>query len=271
MKKNNTFTSLFKADLYRLTHLKCIYIAPVIMFVLIIINYAIMWTQNSLVEGAEIPNEILQELISGRDMLFSASSYIDIGLFMAIICGIFIGGEFVSGTTKLTIARSASRIDYYLSKWLTLCLLSIAYTLASFLICGILTAISGYGHAFDGGEFALLLRAIALQLLIAIASTSLYVLIATLTRTQGATIGTTIALYILVSVISEAIVIVAMAEENYGLLDYAYFTPSLQLTNASSCDKYTTSEILQVVLIPIAYIAASLGIGIPTFIKRDIK
>lgn len=269
--KNNDFTSLFKADLYRLYHLKCIYIAPAIMLALILINYAVMWTQNSLIEGAEIPNEIIGELLSGKDMLFSASSYIDVGLFMAIICGIFIGGEFACGTVKLTVARGASRVEFYLSKWLTLCLLSVAYTLASFLICGILTAISGYGQTFDGGEFALLLRAISLQILIAIASTSIYVAIAFLTRTQGATIGTTIALYILVSVISEAIVIVALAEENYGLLDYAYFTPSLQLTNASSHDAYTTSQILQVILIPLAYVAAALGIGIPTFIKRDIR
>lgn len=271
MKKTNSFFSLFRSDLYRLSHLKSVYIAPAIMLALIIINYAVAWTQNSLVEGAGLPDEILQELVNGRDLLFGAGSYIDIGLFIAIICGIFIGGDFVSGASKLTIARGANRAEFYLSKWLVVCLLSVAYTLASFLVCGILSGITGYGHVFDGAEFALLLRAIALQVLIAISSSSVYVFIAFLVRSQGGTIGTTIALYILVSVVSEAIIIVAMADGNYNLLNYAYFTPSLQLTNASSYDAYTTSEVLQVVLIPIAYIAASLGAGIPIFMKRDVK
>lgn len=270
--KTNTFSSLFKSDLYRLTHLKCVYVAPVIMLVMIIINYSLLWIESAYLGGAEIPEEIMGTLVTGRDLLFGAGSYIDIGLFMAIICGIFIGGEFATGTARLSIARGANRIEFYLSKWLVASLLATAYTLASFLVCGFLSAVSGgYGHVFDGAEFALLLRAIALQILIAIASTSVFVFLSFLTRTQGSTIGIAIAIYIIVSVVSEVVVLFATLNGNPALLKFATFTPSQQLSNASSYLPYTTSEILQVVLIPLAYIAVTLGIGLPVFIKRDVK
>lgn len=266
------FSNMLSSDFYKLGKLKSVYVAPIIMFVLIIINYIILWTQNAIFEGIEVDDATFSMLISGKDLLFSASSSISLGIFMAIISGIFIGGDFAEGTLKLQIARGEDKTVVYFSKWMTMCVLSIGYILGSFLLSGILTAASGYGSAFTGQDFGLLIRAIVLQILVGIADTSIFVMIAFLTRSQGSTIGTSLALYIISSIVLSILATIGMMTEKEVLVEISNFLPSAQIVTASSyAAKLTVKEALEVTLIPFAYILITSLIGALTFEKRDIN
>ncbi len=272
MKEIKKFSNMLSSDFYKLGKLKSVYIAPIVMFVLIIINYLVLWVQDAIFEGLTVDEEILSTLLTGKILLFGASSNIDLGIFMAIISGIFIGGDFVEGTLKLQIARGQDKTMVYFSKWLTMCVLTIGYILGAFLLCGILTAASGYGSQFTGQDFGLLIRAIVLQILVGIADTSIFVMIAFLTRSQGSTIGTSLALYFVGGIVLAIIATVGVMTEKEVLVEMSNFLPSAQLITASSfADKLTTKEALEVTLIPFAYILLSTLIGTLTFEKRDIN
>lgn len=271
MNKIKLYGNLLCSDYYKVGKLKSIIVAPIVMTLLILFNYSLLWIQADTLAGAEIPEGMLDYLYTGKSMLFSASSYINLGLFIAIICGIFIGGEFKDGTLNTVIARGADRVAVYFSKWLTMVTLSVGFVLGSFLVCGILSAITGYGYAFTGTEFALLLRSLVLQLLVAVASTSVYVCIAFLARSQGATIGISLAMYFLISIIAAIFTVISQLTDAEWLSYAASYFPSQQLTTACSSGELTTRQILEVVFVPLAYIAASIGLGLGTFCKRDIK
>ncbi len=277
MNNNNSlkkYNNLLISDYFKISHLKSVIVSGIIMAVLIVINYATLWFQASMIEGADIPSDIIiSYTFTGKSMLFGSTSYINLGLFIAIICGIFIGGEFRDGTVKTTVARGADRLSLYFGKWLSIVTLTIVYVLSAFLFCGILTAISGYGVAFTGEEFGLLMRSLALQVWVSIASASVYICIAFLARTQGATIGISLGLYFLVAIVAAILMLIAsiVGESAEWLNTLVELVPSQQLANACSYGPYETADLLKVIFVPLAYILATCGLGVMTFLKRDIK
>ncbi|MCQ2603286.1 MAG: ABC transporter permease, partial [Clostridia bacterium] len=259
-------------DFYKLGKPKTVYVAPIVMLVLVLINFILLWTQNAIFEGLTLDDETLETLLTGKDLLFGASTTIELGIFIAIICGIFIGGDFLEGTLKLQIARGQDKIAVYFSKWLTLCVLTIGYILGSFLLCGILTAATGYGAQFTGQDFGLLIRAIVLQILVGIADTSIFVMIAFLTRSQGSAIATSLVLLLVSEAVLTILAAIGIMTEKDILVEISNFLPSAQIATAKSyAINFTLKEALEVTLIPLGDILISTAIGTLTFEKRDIN
>jgi len=268
MKKNNNFLNLISSDYYKLSKLKSVYIGLAVMFLMTVINFASLWV---------IKANIDDMVITGKDYLFSTISTANIGLFVAIICGIFIGKEFSDGIMRISVARGIKRIQIYLSKLTVLISLVFIYSAILLIIGGIFTAITGYGFDFNGHEFGLIMRMFAFELLALISSVSIFTMFAFLLRSPGSTIGATIGFYLLISIITTVFSVIGSAyiesdPNKYQLFnEICYFLPYQQSSIAMSYDKLTTIQLVSAILMPIVYTLISNIIGIATFIKRDIK
>jgi len=278
MKNNdNAMTCVIKADLFKLKKHKSVYIGLAVMFAMILIVYCIYWIGTAIIENAHPADqsalEMQQELLKllsplGRQSLAGFSETCSMSLFVSIIACIFIGKEFSNGTMRIAVSRGANRIRLYFSKWISLAVLTVAYYVIVILVCGIFTAIKGYGLPFDGAQFGLLMRCFALQLLCNLSTMSIVVMIAFLCRSSGASLGATIGAYIALSMIFG---IAATVSGLSGNADWIMFMPLQQGTVASSLAKFSATELCAVLIMPVAYAAIATSIGIITFIKRDIK
>lgn len=267
--KNNKFLNLVSSDFYKVSKLKSTYIALAIMFFMMLIGFA------AIVALQKLDTE--STLVFGKDFLFSALSDANIGLFIAIIAGIFIGKEFSDGMMRITVARGHKRVQIYFSKLLVMITMVFAYALIMIIIAGIFTAIIGYGQPFDGHEFGLIMRCLAFEILALISSASIFVMFAFLLRSSGSTIGAAIGFYLVISIIVTALTVVAttVADSNpdkaAALINASTFLPYQQSSIASSYGTLTTTEIVSAIVMPIIYTAISSIIGCLTFIKRDVK
>lgn len=274
--KASDFKNLLCSDLFKIGKMKSVYIVPVFMFLLLLLNYSVLWLMGDTSAGATIPDGFTTPLYTGRYMLMSAGANINITLFIGILCGIFIGGEFRDGTIKIAIARGKNRVLVYFSKWLTMLTLTIGYILGAFLLSGLLTAFTGYGFEFNGTELALLARSLAIQCYCATAICSVYVCVAFLTRNPGSAVGISIGLTIGVNVVVAVLMLViGLMITNKDLFQAVYtiimLIPSQQIAYAAQSDSFTVTQIMQITFGSLAFIAASSALGVLTFKRRDIR
>ncbi|MEG2541310.1 MAG: ABC transporter permease subunit [Clostridia bacterium] len=270
-KNRSKFADLFASDFYKIGHMKSIIIIPFVMLFLILINYSLFWWQETVLGTANIP-DIPELLFTGKIMLFGAGSYILLGLFLGIIFGINIGGEFSNGTISSLVARGSNRLEIYFSKWLTMATIVTMFVLGSFVVCGILTAISGYGAPFNGLEFGYLVRSLVLQTLCNIATGSVLVMVCFLLRTKGGAIAVSLALYFLSNVIISILATIGQLSSGTAWLsELVTYVPGQLLGFATMTGGYTTANILKLVFVPIAYILLTSFVGSYTFLKKDIK
>lgn len=267
--KNNKFLNLLASDYYKVSKLKSTYIALAIMFFMMLIGFAaIIALQKLDAESTEV---------FGKEFIFSALSDANIGLFIAIISGIFIGKEFSDGLMRITVARGQKRIQVYFSKLIVMISMVFAYALIMIIIAGIFTAIIGYGQPFNGHEFGLIMRCFTFEILALISSASIFVMFAFLLRSSGSTIGAAIGFYLVISIIVTALTVVATTvassdpDKALALINASTFLPYQQSSIAASYGTLTTTEIVCAVVMPIVYTVISTVIGCLTFIKRDIK
>ena len=311
----NSFANTLASDFYKLGKMKSVYIGAAIMVALILISFAVLWfnigTAQRDVDGAKANYEAvnsnpastdeqrsaaaqdvataesnLERALEGRHSnLFSFASLVNMELMLAIIIGIFVGKDFSNGTVRLSVARGASRLQMYFSKFIVMATLLAGYMLGSLLICGIFTAVKGYGTPeFDGLQFARLARTFALSYVALLSSGSIFLMIAFLTRSSGAALGASLGFYILigviVSILSVRFALVSIiggivGDEDALLSDPVYqalsYLPMQQLSYCISDKAMKVTEAMKLLFMPIAYTLLSSFVGIITFVKRDIK
>ena len=311
---SNSFANTLKADFYKLGKMKSVYIGAAIMFALILISFAVFWVSaakaerhvdaaqshyDAVVADASSTDEDVAEAnyelaLAKHDLdttmegshsnLFSFATIINLELMLAIIVGIFVGKDFSNGTVRLFVARGTDRLQIYFSKLVVLATLTRGYMLGSLLICGIFTAILGYGEAFTALEFARLLRTFGLCYVALMSSVSIFLMIAFLTRSSGAALGASLGAYILigvvVSILSVRFAIVSIvggiagdddALESDKLYQAITYLPMQQISYCVSDGKMKVTEAMKFLFMPIVYTLVSSFIGIITFKKRDIK
>lgn len=279
MHKTN-FLCNFQSDLFKVSKLKSIFVALILIFVLALLVYSVVWIGVNVIDLA--PTESAEDTISKEEgimqlkmmsntYLYSSVSLCSIELFTAIICCIFIGKDFSSGGIALAVARGQQRRNIYFSKLLVMCLLVVAYSAISLLLCGIFTAITGYEGAFTGRDFAMLMRNFFMQILCGISSASIFVMIAFLCRSAGSSLATSIGAFVLLGIVSGIIALVVGVTTNNGGDAWMYYLPMSQMDVAASYGKWSTNQIVSVSVMPIVYTAISTAIGYLSFEKRDIK
>ena len=311
---NNSFANTLASDFFKLGKMKSVYIAAAIMFGLILISFAVLWYNvgsaqreldranthyeqvinnpsstdedvvNAQEEVAIAQSELESASKSKHSNLFQFASLINLELLIAIIIGIYVGKDFSNGTIRLAVARGADRRHVYFSKLTVLAVLTLGYMLGSLLICGIFTAIKGYGEAFTGLEFARLMRTFALSYVAVMSAVSIFLMIAFLTRSSGAALGASLGFYmvlgVIVSILSIRFAIVSIigdiagdesALEHDKMYQAITYLPMQQLSYCISDGKMKITEAMKFLFMPIAYTLLSSFIGIFTFLKRDIK
>ncbi|MBR4800686.1 MAG: ABC transporter permease subunit [Clostridia bacterium] len=265
LNSSNSFANTLKADFYKLGKMKSVYIAAAIMFGLILITFVSVVALAHL-SDADSQSDILS--LFGSSILFGFVKSANIELLVTIIIGIFVGKEFSNGTVRLSVARGADRLQIYFSKLISIIVLIFGYMVGSLLVCGILTAIIGYSEPFTSLIFARLMRTFGLSFVALIASASIYMMIAFLTRSSGAALGASIGIYILIEIVVSIIVLIL---ESKGLNDTVIYFPLQQLSLCVSDQEMEVATAMKLLFMPIGYMAVSTLVGLLTFLKRDIK
>lgn len=290
--KNNDFAFTLSSDLFRLKKLKSVIVGLILMFFIIFLTFAVCWIGLNLTSRIDVgegsPNEdgivvdengtplVTQEekdamlqLFDNMNMesLMASGSVASIEFFVMIIVCIFVGKDFSNGTMRLMVSRGTSRVNAFFSKWVSTAILVTAYSVFALVLSGILFSFKG--DSFTGHDLGTLMRCFTLQWLVNISTMSIFLMIAFLCRSSGSSLGVSIGLYIVLEIVLT--IISTVTQISGGTAEWMMFMPLQQMTVATSYGTLSTTELCAVIIMPIVYIAASIGIGLGSFLKRDIK
>lgn len=274
MRNTDGMLCTLKSDLFKLKKHKSIWIGLVLMFVLILFAYCAYWLGLSFLTKAEFPSDLDQFITQqqfiklGLSNLTNFSEVCGLTLFVAIIACLFIGKDFSNGAIRLCVSRGANRVHLYFSKWISLAMLTIAYSVIAIIVCGIFTAIKGYGETFTAHHFRLLIRCFVLQTLCNLSTMSIVVMLAFLCRSSGSSLGATIGGAIVISLIAGLITGLGSLGSDSS---WIYFMPLQQNSVAGLTVNYNAAQLCAVIIMPIVYGAIATAIGLISFLKRDIK
>lgn len=226
--------------------------------------------QNTDTEDVQKDNvsdgKILPEL-TGIYML--EDSFTNIPIFLGIFLAMFITAEFSNGTIKNIVSRGFSRSQIYLSKFIAAIITNlflIVITSASALIAG--TIMWKFGTTYD--NFILdVLRMFFLEVLVNIAVSSIFVMVAFLVRRNGPAVSINLGIWALSSVVLNLI----------NLLFEKVFKTDFKITKYWALDcvselhhlSLEQSVINRGILVSLGTIIVTGAIGMYTFSKRDIN
>ncbi len=277
MKNTDGMVCALKSDLFKLKKHKSVWIGLAVMFGIILLVYCIYWIGMAIIGNMEptdaeaiMMKDQMLEILSplGYASLAGFSDTCSMSLFVAIIACLFVGKDFSNGAIRVSVSRGTNRTQLYFSKWLSLAVLIVIYSVFAIIVCGIFTAFKGIGVPFTGAHFAVLVRNFALQLLCNLATMSIVLMLIFLCRSSGASLGATIGIYIAFSIIFS---IASTVGSMSGNSDWIMFMPLQQIIVASSTAKLTVAQICAVIIMPLVYGGIATAIGLCTFLKRDIK
>ncbi|HKL93818.1 MAG TPA: ABC transporter permease subunit [Clostridia bacterium] len=252
-----------KSEFYRITKFKSSYIAPILITVLIVLSFIMAWfvvrDYGVLSPGSEY---------MGRSLVYSSSSNGSLPFFIAILSSIFIAGSFSNGSIKMSLSRGANRIQLYSAKLITVSAMAVGLCIFSFIVSGLLSIALGFGNSL--AEFEIM-AALGEQVLIALAYTSLFTFLATLIRSTGGAVGASIGIYLFSTLLTTILTAIGMSTQKMWLIDLTQCFLTTQLTTATSIPPIENWQLLCVLLVPLAYIVITTGLGMLSFRKRDIK
>lgn len=185
---------------------------------------------------------------------------------IAVIVGIMVAKEYSEGTIKNTLAYGKKRTTFYIAKFINI-------VLGSSIIMAIMTVVStvgntiikGWGEEFKISQLVEMARTFAGAVIVFAAVAAVIMFIATLVKSNGATIGISVAIFILLPTIISFL---------YGSYDWfdTIFELSLYYNAALvTAIKSSASDILRAVTISIVTMIIALGGGIAVFKAQDIK
>jgi len=189
-----------------------------------------------------------------------------IEIFLAILIGAMVASEYSSGTIKNKLAYGKRREQYYLAK-------IIATTLGMMIILALMVTVAtigttilyGWGKAFDLHEVAYVLSTFASAVIVGMAIISLLTLIATLVKSNGATIGIGIVAFALLPSI------IVFLYGKYEWFDKIYeATPAYSWAVVTSL-KSSSGDLFKSLIISLITIVVASILGIMAFKKQDIK
>lgn len=196
--------------------------------------------------------------------------YVSFGVgIIEILIGVLVGGflakEYSEGTMKNILAYGKSRTKFYLSKFIAMMVGVSIFTL-------IITLISFVGTGFMNGFGDIVLADLGKMVMTFLASImassaviALIMIISSLVKGNGATIGITVVLFVLIPTI------ISIFYGTYPTFDSIYeMTPYYNNALATS-QNAETSDLIRSIGISLVTMGLSLGIGTKIFDKQDIK
>jgi len=264
--------NILKSDFYKLKKNKAFWICTIlcVVFAVFMVTAMQVGMNRALANPYSGDPEMIQmaemaENISGVSAL---QQFLPMGfniIFIGVFIAIFVSSEFGYGTMKNTLSRGAERTKVFFSKFIVCSCAALVMLLA--FIGAMLTAGSiAWGFDPNGvATFSNMFGMIALQSLLILAYTALFVFISMALRGTGGAIATNI---ICVTMASTLLGAVSMLFS--GAVDLSDYWLEWSLSKFAVLSP-PSGDVIQGIFIALGWGVASIAVGTTLFKKIDVK
>lgn len=185
---------------------------------------------------------------------------------IGILVGALIAKEYSQGTIKNFLAYGKRREEFYLAKFVSMVIaVTIILAVMTILPTIVVTLMNGWGKAFEISQLLGMIKTFVASVIAGSAVAALAMIIATLVKSNGATIGITVAIFIGIPTLAGFL---------YGIypwFDRVYEVLPFYNSALATSIKAGNGDLLRSVIISLVTIAISLFVGIKIFKSQDIK
>lgn len=264
--------NILKSDFYKLKKSKAFWICTLLCIAFAVLMVTAL--QVGINRTLATPNPYDPEYTSMLEMskqtsgIWALQYFLPMGfniVFVGVFVAIFVSSEFGFGTMKNTLSRGAERIKVFFSKFV------VCSCAALVMLCAFIIAMLTAGSIFWGFDpngivtFSGMLGMIALQSMLIIAFTALFVFISMTMRSGGGAIATNIICVTMASTLLGAISMLFGGSIN--LSDYWLSWGVSKLATLAPA----SGDVIQGVLIALGWGIVSLVVGTTLFKKIDVK
>lgn len=189
-----------------------------------------------------------------------------IEIIIGILVGALIAKEYSQGTIKNFLAYGKRREEFYLAKFVSMVIaVTIILAVMTILPTIVVTLMNGWGQAFEISQLLGMIKTFVASVIAGSAVAALAMIIATLVKSNGATIGITVAIFIGIPTLARFL---------YGIypwFDRVYEVLPFYNSALATSIKAGNGDLLISVIISLVTIAISLFVGIKIFKSQDIK
>lgn len=189
-----------------------------------------------------------------------------IEIIIGILVGALIAKEYSQGTIKNFLAYGKRREEFYLAKFVSMVIaVTIILAVMTILPTIVVTLMNGWGQAFEISQLLGMIKTFVASVIAGLAVAALAMIIATLVKSNGATIGITVAIFIGIPTLAGFL---------YGIypwFDRVYEVLPFYNSALATSIKAGNGDLLRSVIISLVTIAISLFVGIKIFKSQDIK
>lgn len=189
-----------------------------------------------------------------------------IEIIIGILVGALIAKEYSQGTIKNFLAYGKRREEFYLAKFVSMVIaVTIILAVMTILPTIVVTLMNGWGQAFEISQLLGMIKTFVASVIASSAVAALAMIIATLAKSNGATIGITVAIFIGIPTLAGFL---------YGIypwFDRVYEILPFYNSALATSIKAGNGDLLRSVIISLVTIAISLFVGIKIFKSQDIK
>lgn len=189
-----------------------------------------------------------------------------IEIIIGILVGALIAKEYSQGTIKNFLAYGKRREEFYLAKFVSMVIaVTIILAVMTILPTIVVTLMNGWGKAFEISQLLGMIKTFVASVIAGSAVAVLAMIIATLVKGNGATIGITVAIFIGIPTLAGFLYGI------YSWFDRVYEVLPFYNSALATSIKAGNGDLLRSVIISLVTIAISLFVGIKIFKSQDIK
>ena len=189
-----------------------------------------------------------------------------IEILIGILVAALMAKEYSQGTIKNFLAYGKRREEFYLAKFTAIVVaIAIILVVIAILPTIVVTIINGWGQTFEFSQLLGMIKTFIAVLIASSAVAALVMVIATLVKSNGATIGITVAIFIGIPIFAGFL---------YGIypwFDRFYEVLPFYNSALATSIKAGNGDLLRSILIALVTIVISLLAGIRIFKSQDIK
>ena len=187
-------------------------------------------------------------------------------ILIGILVAALIAKEYSQGTIKNFLAYGKRREEFYLAKFVAMIVgIAIISAVMTILPTIVVTIMNGWGESFEFSQVLGMIKTFVASVIAGSAVAALAMIIATLVKSNGATIGITVAIFIGIPTLARFL---------YGIypwFDRVYEVLPFYNSALATSIKAGNGDLLRSVIISLVTIAISLFMGIKIFKSQDIK
>lgn len=189
-----------------------------------------------------------------------------IEIIIGILVGALIAKEYSQGTIKNFLAYGKRREEFYLAKFVSMVIaVTIILAVMTILPTIVVTLMNVWGQAFEISQLLGMIKTFVASVIAGSAVAALAMIIATLVKSNGATIGITVAIFIGIPTLARFLYGI------YSWFDRVYEVLPFYNSALATSIKAGNGDLLISVIISLVTIAISLFVGIKIFKSQDIK